>query len=382
MLLRELAIPSRARVSRSAATGSRSAQARGGGGPSVRGARTGRSASGSSRARASGATQRSAYRCGAAAVEALGGQQVGAGGRVGHGGRHDRAVADDPARATRRASGRARRASSQSSRTAPSSRRPRTLCSPEVRRHGSVADDRREAAQRVELLARPLVLARLAQLARRAPRAARSAPRRRARRTRATGSGSGRVDQSAAECSFFIRYAEQRLDQRGQADPRVAEQAAGQLGVEQRRRREADLVAGRAGPGWRRAGSTRCRPGPPAASSREVEADRVDQEACRRPRGAAGSGRRARSSGSRRPARRRWRPARCRRQRLARLGERGRGVGERRAGRRAARAGAPAAPPAPRRRYVVRGVGCRRPAVVGGRVRVAGVVRVGVMSRQ
>ena len=45
VLLRERASPSRASTSRSAATGSRSAQARGSGGPSVRGARAGRSSS-------------------------------------------------------------------------------------------------------------------------------------------------------------------------------------------------------------------------------------------------------------------------------------------------------------------------------------------------
>ncbi len=53
---------SRARVSRRAATGSFSAHARGIGGPSARGERVGSASSGRSRASASAATHRFAYR--------------------------------------------------------------------------------------------------------------------------------------------------------------------------------------------------------------------------------------------------------------------------------------------------------------------------------
>ena len=64
------------------------------------------------------------------------------GGRHRHGGGHDRGVAamirPGVTSRSRAISSRA----SHSSRTAPSSRRPRTLCSPDVRRHGSTADER------------------------------------------------------------------------------------------------------------------------------------------------------------------------------------------------------------------------------------------------
>ena len=124
---------------------------------------------------------------------------------VGQGGRDDRGVADDPARATRRARGRARRGPPRArgrrraaggrapgaARTYAATARSRTTgvnprsASNSWRAHSSLPASRSSRGQH------------LAQLD--------AAPRRRARRTPATGSGSGRVDQSAAECSFFIR---------------------------------------------------------------------------------------------------------------------------------------------------------------------------------
>ena len=71
--------------------------------------------------------------------------------------------------------------------------------------------------------------------------------------------------------------AEHGLDQRGQADPRVAEQPAGELGVEELGRGAGRPRAGTAGPGWRRAGSTRRRRAPPGAGPGWSSGDRVDQ---------------------------------------------------------------------------------------------------------
>ena len=108
------------------------------------------------------------------------------------------------------------------------------------------------------------------------------------------------------------RLAHDHLDQRGQADARVAEQAGGELGVEEPGRAPARPRAGTGCPGWRRAGSTRRRRSPRRGrSGRRRRSGRPAR--CRSPRGAAGSGRRAGSSGSPRPARRRGRSARCRR---------------------------------------------------------------------
>ena len=83
------------------------------------------------------------------------------------------------------------------------------------------------------------------------------------------------------------------LDQGGQADPRVAEQPAGELGVEQRGRAQPDLGAGR----QVLAGGVQDPLGVAerlAAASLEVVERRSGRPApCRSPRGAAGRGRRA-----------------------------------------------------------------------------------------
>ena len=145
----------------------------------------------------------------------------------------------------------------------------------------------------VELLPGPLVLAGLHELARRARRAARRAPRRRGRRTPATARAAAASTSRRRSAPCACEQPEQRLDQRGQADPRVAEQPAGQLGVEQRGRRAARPRRRQGRSWWRRAGSTRRRRGPPASGVEVVEARSGRPARCRRPRGAAGSGRRA-----------------------------------------------------------------------------------------
>ena len=213
---------------------------------------------------------------------------------------------------------------SQSSRTAPSGRRPRTRCSPDVRRHGSERDRRREAPQRVELLARPLVLAGLHQLG--GEHVAQLdedldvesgvlQPRSGQRPGRPVGCG----------VLLLHRVAQQGLDQRGQADPRVAQQPPGELGVEQRRRDQPDLgEAGEVlGGGVQDPLGALERP-PGAGRGSRSRSGRPGT--CRRPRGGAGSGRRARSSGSPTRARRRWRPGRWRRARARQASTRPGGV--------------------------------------------------------
>ena len=76
---------------------------------------------------------------------------------------------------------------------------------PEVRRQASTRAAALEATEGVELLPRPLVLAgRLELGASSASRSSTSTSTSRAAYS-SHGSGSGRVDQSTAECSFFIR---------------------------------------------------------------------------------------------------------------------------------------------------------------------------------
>ena len=154
---------------------------------------------------------------------------------------------------------RSRRGPPRCSRTRPSARRPRAWWMPDVRRHGSSrAAAAGERQQGLELLRRPLALAGLLELG--GDEVAEldehldvergvDQPRLGQRPGRPVG---GRVllGQAAAEVV---------LDQRGEADARQVEQAAGELGVEQRARAQPDL--GEAGEvlAWPRAGSTRRR---------------------------------------------------------------------------------------------------------------------------
>ena len=68
---------------------------------------------------------------------------------------HECRVRHDPAGVSRHAAGRSRRGSPTGRGRRPAQRRPRTLCSPEVRRHASTPLRNLEAAQVVELLPRP-----------------------------------------------------------------------------------------------------------------------------------------------------------------------------------------------------------------------------------
>jgi hypothetical protein len=199
------------------------------------------------------------------------------------------------------------------------------------------ADGGLEAAQVLELLARPLVLAGLGSARRPAPRAARGAPRRRARRTPATARAAAGSTSRRPSAPCFIRKPSMGLDQRGQADARVAEQPPGELGVEQRGRVQADL--GEAGEVL--GGGVQ---DPLGAVERLLQRGQRGRTGsgrsarCRRPRGAAGSGRRGPSSGSPTHARRRSRPVRCRRRALGDLDQRLVGLDDRGAARRAASA--------------------------------------------
>ena len=93
---------------------------------------------------------------------------------------------------------------SHSSRTAPRSRRPRTRCRPDVRRHGSIRTAgvklRRASNSWRAHSSLPASTSCWASASRSSTRSSTS----RAAYS-SHGSGSGRVDQSAAECSFFIR---------------------------------------------------------------------------------------------------------------------------------------------------------------------------------
>ena len=266
VLLGELGeLAARASASRRAATGSFSAQARGSGGPSPRGARVGRSASGSSRASVERGDPAAGVALGAAAVEALGGEQRRLVGRHRRGGGDDRGVGEDPARGDVALARRSRRGS-------PTGRGRR----PGRGGRGPGAGRTYGATPRRAGWARSRAGASNSWRAHSSLPAASSSAASASRSSTSTstsraaysshGSGSGRVDQSTAECSLAQPVAEQRLDQGGQADPRVAEQPAGELGVEQRASGRARPRPGRAGPGWRRAGSTRCRRAPPAAA--------------------------------------------------------------------------------------------------------------------
>ena len=144
-----------------------------------------------------------------------------------------------------------------------------------------------------------------------ARRAARRAPRRRARRSAATA-GQRPGGPVGRRVALLQREAQHLLDDGAQPDARVAEQPAGQLGVEQQGRDQPDLGQARQvlrggvqhplGVGDRVAPSAE-RSGRATGSIRHGPA----------PRGAAGRGRRAGRTGSPRPARRRPRPARSRR---------------------------------------------------------------------
>ena len=87
--------------------------------------------------------------------------------------------------------------------------------------------------------------------------------------------GSGRVDQSDAECAFASVMPERVLDDRAESDPLVAEEARGQLGVEDRARARGRARAATADPGSQRGAPTprrRSRPG--ARGSRRSAGDR------------------------------------------------------------------------------------------------------------
>ena len=196
----------------------------------------------------------------------------------------------------------------QSARTAPRARRPRTLCRPDVRRHWSIRVVWAKPAQRLELLGGPPVLAGLDQLGGEQvaqldqhldveggvlePRARAAAGSTSRRRSAPWPSGS----PAASRRAWPARRGGGRAGDRRARCRRV--------GSGRDRARSCT-----AGPGWRRAGSTRCPRGPPATAP--ASRRRWGRPGpCWRPRGAAGSGRRGPSSGSPRRARRRSRPAR------------------------------------------------------------------------
>ena len=122
----------------------------------------------------------------------------------------------------------------------------------------------------------------------------------------------GGCDQSAAEWPFSRSSPRSSSTIAPRPTRGVAEQPAGQLGVEQPARRAGRARPGRAGPGRRRAAPTRRRrwrrSRPTGRAARPGRSAR-----CPSRRGAAARGRRAGRSGSRRRARRRRRPARSRR---------------------------------------------------------------------
>ena len=136
---------------------------------------------------------------------------------------------------------------SHSALTAPRPRRPRTRCMPEVRRHASTRGVASKLSRFSNSWRAHSSLPASTSWAASASRSSTSTSTSRAAYS-SHGSGSGRFDQSTAECSFFIRCAEHGLDQRGQPDARVAEQPAGQLGVEQRARRSP--TSARQGRSW------------------------------------------------------------------------------------------------------------------------------------
>ena len=263
--------------SRSAATGSCSAQARGSGGPSVRGARVGQVVLGHRRARVRAATHAVGVALGAAAVEAPGAQQrarasvgiawaaatIAASGMI----RPGRDVA--LARRSRRGSptargprpapgGRGPGAGPTYGATARRGRRAEGCAarSNSWRAHSSLPASTQLGGQHVAQLDEHLdVEGGVLQ------------PRLRQRPGRPVGGG----------VLLGHPVAEQGLDERGQPDARVAEQPPGQLGVEQRGR-----GAGRPRPGRARSWVAACRihsvPASASCSGRQrVERDRVDQ---------------------------------------------------------------------------------------------------------
>ncbi len=90
-------------------------------------------------------------------------------------------------------------------RTAPSARRPRTLCSPDVRRHWSTrvgwVNPRSQSNSSAAQKSLPASTSSRASTS----RSSMSTSTSRAAYS-SHGAGSGRVDQSTAECSFFIRW--------------------------------------------------------------------------------------------------------------------------------------------------------------------------------
>ena len=153
----------RARVSRRAATGSRSAHARGSGGPSVRGARAGRSASSRAATVRSAAIQREAYRSAPRPWNPFTASSASRSRGHGLGGGDDRRVGDDPAGGHVAALGQLvaglpQRLHRAQAATAADPVHPRRTTP------GVHAGRGLEGEQALELLPRPLVLAGLDQL--------------------------------------------------------------------------------------------------------------------------------------------------------------------------------------------------------------------------
>ena len=130
---------------------------------------------------------------------------------------------------------------SQSSLTTASARRPFTRCSPDVRRQGSVrcGGPAKSSSRSNSSRAQPSLPASASSASMIALSSASGSTSSAAYSSH--GAGSGRVDQSTAECSLASRWCEQGLDERAQADAGVAQQPPGQLGVEERGGAQADL---------------------------------------------------------------------------------------------------------------------------------------------
>ena len=228
------------------------------------GLRAGRSASSSAAARLSGSHPAGGVALRATSVEALGREQLGLV-------RRGRRVAATTIAAsgmirpgvTSRLAAISSRVS-HSSLTAPRPRRPRTRCSPDVRRQASTRGVGTKSRRRLELLARPVELAGLDQLGvQRVAQLDQHLDVQGGVLQPGCGQRAGRpVD---GRVLLLHPVAEHRLDERGQARP-----AGGRAGGRPARCRTARSASarprpGRAGPGSRRAGSTRCPRAPSAA---------------------------------------------------------------------------------------------------------------------
>ena len=126
-------------------------------------------------------------------------------------------------------------------RTAPRARRPRTLCRPDVRRHWSTRTVWVKVLSHSNSSpAQPSLPASTSS----APSTSRSSTRTSTSRAAYSSHGSGQRTGRPVHGRVLLGHpvAEQGLDQRGQADARVTEQAAGELGVEELRGVQADLV--------------------------------------------------------------------------------------------------------------------------------------------